>query len=144
MGPAERALVAPERLQGCVRELEAEKAKMEVFRRELPISVRLVADGACVRPARRTDGIETEASQTLLSSPPNCLPHLTSVGFWGRRRAVIEWLKDELKAQPEGGRAEADDKSSWMSSAQLWTCGGGLDHTTGNGSDQAHKVGPRF
>jgi hypothetical protein len=45
---------AAERLEGCVRELEAEKAKMEVFRRELPISVRLVADGACVPPARRT------------------------------------------------------------------------------------------
>jgi hypothetical protein len=35
------------RFEECVRELEAEKAKMEVFRRELPISVHLVADGAC-------------------------------------------------------------------------------------------------
>jgi hypothetical protein len=58
---------------------------------------------------------------------------------------VIEWLKDDLaqrKAAPEGGRAEADDMRSWMSSAQLWTCGGGLGHTTGNSNDeQAHKVG---
>lgn len=33
------------RFRDCVRSLEAEKAKMEVFRRELPISVHLVADG---------------------------------------------------------------------------------------------------
>jgi len=39
--PAERAA----RFEDCVRSLEAEKAKMEVFRRELPISVHLVADG---------------------------------------------------------------------------------------------------
>jgi len=38
---AERAA----RFEDCVRSLEAEKAKMEVFRRELPISVHLVADG---------------------------------------------------------------------------------------------------
>jgi len=35
------------RFRDCVRSLEAEKAKMEVFRRELPISVHLVADGTC-------------------------------------------------------------------------------------------------
>ena len=34
------------RLEECARSLEAEKAKMEVFRRELPISVHLIADGA--------------------------------------------------------------------------------------------------
>uniref|UniRef100_A0A0A9CL96 HTH myb-type domain-containing protein n=1 Tax=Arundo donax TaxID=35708 RepID=A0A0A9CL96_ARUDO len=85
---------------------------MEVFRRELPISVHLVAD-------------------------------------------VIEWLKDELAqhrrpapelfalaappatkrkaAQAEGVKAEADanDKRSWMSSAQLWSCGS-HDDSTGN------------
>lgn len=33
------------RFRDCVRSLEAEKAKMEVFRRELPISVHLVTDG---------------------------------------------------------------------------------------------------
>jgi len=38
---AERAA----RFEDCVRSLEAEKAKMEVFSRELPISVHLVADG---------------------------------------------------------------------------------------------------
>lgn len=40
------------RLEECARSLEAEKAKMEVFRRELPISVHLIADGASsARPA---------------------------------------------------------------------------------------------
>lgn len=43
------------RFRDCVRSLEAEKAKMEVFRRELPISVHLVADG----------------TRLLLPSPPN-------------------------------------------------------------------------
>ena len=41
-GAAEKAA----RLEECARSLEAEKAKMEVFRRELPISVHLIADGA--------------------------------------------------------------------------------------------------
>lgn len=43
------------RFRDCVRSLEAEKAKMEVFRRELPISVHLVADG----------------TRLLLPSPPH-------------------------------------------------------------------------
>ncbi|KAK3140102.1 hypothetical protein QOZ80_5AG0395880 [Eleusine coracana subsp. coracana] len=92
-------VAAGERFEECVRGLEAEKAKMEVFRRELPISVHLVAD-------------------------------------------VIEWLKEELAKQrrrrrrpelvaaapaPEGVKPEeADDKRSWMSSAQLWSCGGSV------------------
>ncbi|TVU49408.1 hypothetical protein EJB05_00716 [Eragrostis curvula] len=123
-GAAERAA----RFEECVRSLEAEKAKMEVFRRELPISVHLVAD-------------------------------------------VIEWLKDELaqhrrpapelfspapaaapkkKAAPEGGKMEeADDKRSWMSSAQLWSCGS-RDDSTGNSNGvagakkPAHKVSNAF
>ena len=47
--PAERAERAA-RFEDCVRSLEAEKAKMDVFRRELPISVHLVADGAYPGP----------------------------------------------------------------------------------------------
>jgi hypothetical protein len=46
-GAAEKA----SRLEECARSLQAEKAKMEVFRRELPISVHLIADGASVRPS---------------------------------------------------------------------------------------------
>jgi hypothetical protein len=49
-GAAEKAA----RLEECARSLEAEKAKMEVFRRELPISVRLIADGTRVRPSGRS------------------------------------------------------------------------------------------
>lgn len=49
---ADRSTTAADRaarFEDCVRSLEAEKAKMEVFRRELPISVHLVADGTrCV------------------------------------------------------------------------------------------------
>ncbi|XP_062203180.1 transcription factor HHO6-like isoform X2 [Phragmites australis] len=120
---AERAA----RFEECVRSLEAEKAKMEVFRRELPISVHLVGD-------------------------------------------VIEWLKDELaqhrrpapelfapapaarakEAPAEGVKADADanDKRSWMSSAQLWSCGS-HDDSTGNSNGggakkPAHKVSNAF
>jgi hypothetical protein len=68
---------------------------------------------------------------------------------------VIELLKDELAQQrrlapelfaPAKRKAapEPDDKRSWMSSAQLWSCGGGLDDSTGNGNGAkkpaAHKV----
>ncbi|KAL6622530.1 hypothetical protein ACP70R_032409 [Stipagrostis hirtigluma subsp. patula] len=106
-GAAERAA----RYEECVRSLEAEKAKMEVFRRELPISVHLVGD-------------------------------------------VIEWLKEELAqhrrpspelfkpaaAKRQPAEADANDKRSWMSSAQLWSCGSRDDSTgNSNGSGGAKK-----
>jgi hypothetical protein len=168
------------RFEDCVRSLEAEKAKMEVFRRELPISVHLVADG--------TYG-------PFSSSPEHELQlQLQPCSFISLRRAphaVIEWLKEELAqhrrpapapapelfapasaalpaapaakrkaaaAAAEGGgavkaEADANDKRSWMSSAQLWSCGGGHDGSTTttsttNGSaaaasKPANKVGER-
>lgn len=107
------------RFRDCVRSLEAEKAKMEVFRRELPISVHLVAD-------------------------------------------VIDWLKEELAqhrrrpsdlfappAPPPPAKdgavladADANDKRSWMSSVQLWSCGSHDDSTanTNGAAAAAHKV----
>ena len=84
-------------------------------------------------------------------------------------RAVIEWLKGELaqhrrparapapelfapvalaaakrKAAPEGAavkaEADANDKRSWMSSAQLWSCGSHDGSTAGtNGAAAAAK-----
>jgi hypothetical protein len=77
---------------------------------------------------------------------------------------VIEWLKDEVaqhrqrpapdqllatappaKRKAEGVKTEADatDKRSWMSSAQLWTCGSHSSASTSNGGShrkQAQKV----
>ena len=76
---------------------------------------------------------------------------------------MTEWLKDELaqnrrpapelfapvampgptakrKAVPEGRRMEADDKKSWMSSAQLWSCGS-TDNSNGAKKPVPHKVG---
>jgi len=113
------------RFRDCVRSLEAEKAKMEVFRRELPISVHLVAD-------------------------------------------VIDWLKEELAqhrrrpsdlfappAPPPPAKdgavladadADANDKRSWMSSVQLWSCGSHDDSTanTNGAAAAAHKVSSAF
>ncbi|KAG8093006.1 hypothetical protein GUJ93_ZPchr0012g19115 [Zizania palustris] len=112
------------RFEECIRILEAEKAKMEVFRREFPISVHLVAD-------------------------------------------VIEWLKDELeqrrrhpataspppppaaKRKEEVVTAEEDsnDKRSWMSSAQLWSCGSHPSTSNSNGGGarkHARKVSNAF
>ncbi|KQJ86079.1 transcription factor HHO6 [Brachypodium distachyon] len=108
------------RLEECARGLQAEKAKMEVFRRELPISVTLIAD-------------------------------------------VIEWLKDEVEqhrrppvlmapappssspspaAKRKQAEADASDKRSWMSSAQLWTCG---SHSNGGiRKQQAQKLSNAF
>lgn len=45
------------RLEECARGLQAEKAKMEVFRRELPISVTLIADG----PSYPSSAIHSQA-----------------------------------------------------------------------------------
>uniref|UniRef100_A0A0D9Y0Y9 HTH myb-type domain-containing protein n=1 Tax=Leersia perrieri TaxID=77586 RepID=A0A0D9Y0Y9_9ORYZ len=110
------------RFEECIRSLEAEKAKMEVFRRELPISVHLIAD-------------------------------------------VIEWLKDEVeqrrrtaapapakvtkaKAEEEEEEEEENDKRSWMSSAQLWSCGSHATVSTSNYSNgkklQQQKVSNPF
>lgn len=75
------------------------------------------------------------------------------------RDAVIEWLKDEVEqhrrppvlmapappssspspaAKRKQAEADASDKRSWMSSAQLWTCG---SHSNGGiRKQQAQKV----
>lgn len=149
------------RLEECARSLEAEKAKMEVFRRELPISVHLIAEGASVRPPRSRN------SQTV----PGLLDYLAEFYFSVVLGAVIEWLKDEVaqhrrpapdqllapapspspappvKRKAEGVKTEADasDKRSWMSSAQLWTCGSHSSTSNSNGDSvkkQAQKVEP--
>uniref|UniRef100_A0A0D9WUZ5 HTH myb-type domain-containing protein n=1 Tax=Leersia perrieri TaxID=77586 RepID=A0A0D9WUZ5_9ORYZ len=64
----------------CIRKLEEEMCKIEVFRRELPLCVRLLAD-------------------------------------------VIDVMKEEVEKKEKVGDDEdaAGDKSSWMSTAQLWT-----------------------
>jgi hypothetical protein len=36
---------APAGIQSCIRSLEVERSKIEVFRRELPLCLRLLADG---------------------------------------------------------------------------------------------------
>ncbi|KQK21117.1 transcription factor NIGTH1 isoform X2 [Brachypodium distachyon] len=67
-----------------LRKLEEEKGKIEVFGRELPVCVRLIA-------------------------------------------AVIDLLKEKVESNGGDHRDEAEgsgDKSSWMSSAQLWIGGG--------------------
>jgi hypothetical protein len=157
-GAAEKAA----RLEECARSLEAEKAKMEVFRRELPISVHLIADGTRARPS-----VRSRARQHYSRSCASFL--LISIWlslFTFVSGAVIQWLKDEVaqhrtaapsqllaplasrppaKRKAEGVKTEADatDKRSWMSSAQLWTCGSHSSASTSNGGShrkQAQKV----
>ncbi|PAN21603.1 hypothetical protein PAHAL_3G479400 [Panicum hallii] len=108
---AERAA----RFEDCVRSLEAEKAKMEVFRRELPISVHLVADVI--------EWLKEELAQHRRPAPapaPAPTPELFAPVAAAPAAA-------KRKAAPEGGtvkaEADANDKRSWMSSAQLWSCG---------------------
>ena len=79
---AERAA----RFEECVRSLEAEKAKMEVFRRELPISVHLMADGALARPLvlpfpRRSIGVQFLAEKAAALGSLGCCLTFVWLGF---------------------------------------------------------------
>ncbi|KAL5205513.1 hypothetical protein ABZP36_033722 [Zizania latifolia] len=105
------------RFEECIRSLEAEKAKMEVFRRELPISVHLIADVI--------EWLKDELEQQ-------------------RRRPAPE-LFVAAAPPPAKRKAEEDanDKRNWMSSAQLWSCGSHTSASNSNGGGvrkQAHKV----
>ncbi|CAL5092706.1 unnamed protein product [Urochloa decumbens] len=129
---AERAA----RFEDCVRSLEAEKAKMEVFRRELPISVHLVADVI--------EWLKEELAQQRRPAPATELfaPVAAAAPAPAKRKAAVEGAA--VKAE-----ADANEKRSWMSSAQLWSCGSHDDDSTattnGGGAaavatKPAHKV----
>ncbi|KAG8049111.1 hypothetical protein GUJ93_ZPchr0009g2029 [Zizania palustris] len=107
------------RFEECIRSLEAEKAKMEVFRRELPISVHLIADVI--------EWLKDELEQQR------------------RRRRPAPELFVAVSPPPAKRKAEEDanDKRNWMSSAQLWSCGSHTSTSNSNGGGvrkQAHKV----
>nr|CAB3462472.1 unnamed protein product [Digitaria exilis] len=127
------------RFEDCVRSLEAEKAKMEVFRRELPISVHLVADVIEWLKEELAQHRRTPAPVTPTPEPELFAPVPSSPAA-------------KRKAAPVKGEADANDKRSWMSSAQLWTCGehdDGSDTTTTNGATAVaakppHKVSNAF
>jgi len=93
---------APAGIEACIRSLEEERRKIEVFRRELPLCVRLLADGENSTPP-------------IIVSPRRGLLTRCAV-------AVIEELKEE--AARKGGdselRPDDGDKRKWMSTAQLW------------------------
>ncbi|KAM0851715.1 hypothetical protein ACQ4PT_052261 [Festuca glaucescens] len=129
-GAAEKAA----RLEECARSLEAEKAKMEVFRRELPISVHLIADVI--------EWLKDEVAQHRTAAPTQLLAPLAS-------RSPSPAPPAKRKAEGVKTEADATDKRSWMSSAQLWTCGShscASTSTSNGGSDrkQAQKVSNAF
>ncbi|CAL4898227.1 unnamed protein product [Urochloa decumbens] len=133
---AERAA----RFEDCVRSLEAEKSKMEVFRRELPISVHLVADvieWLKEELAQQRRPAPAASPATELFAPVAAAPAAAA-----KRKAAVEGAA--VKAE-----ADANEKRSWMSSAQLWSCGSHDDDSTattnGGGASAAatkpaHKV----
>ncbi|VAI27911.1 unnamed protein product [Triticum turgidum subsp. durum] len=116
------------RLEECARSLEAEKAKMEVFRRELPISVHLIADVI--------EWLKDEVAQHRRPAPDQLLAPAPSPSPAPPEKRKAEVVKTE---------ADASDKRSWMSSAQLWTCGSHSSTSNSNGDSvkkHAQKVGP--
>ncbi|XP_066355481.1 uncharacterized protein [Miscanthus floridulus] len=116
------------RFRDCVRSLEAEKAKMEVFHRELPISVHLVADVI--------EWLKEELAQHRRQRPHDLFAPAAEAAAAAKDGAAV-------KAEDE---ADANDKRSWMSSAQLWSCGSHDDSTANtNGVAAAHnKVSTAF
>ncbi|KAM3272400.1 hypothetical protein ACQJBY_042506 [Aegilops geniculata] len=118
------------RLEECARSLEAEKAKMEVFRRELPISVHLIADVI--------EWLKDEVAQHRRPAPDQLLAPAPSPSPAPPAKRKAEGVKTE---------ADASDKRSWMSSAQLWTCGSHSSTSNSNGDSvkkQAQKVSNAF
>uniref|UniRef100_A0A0E0MP44 HTH myb-type domain-containing protein n=1 Tax=Oryza punctata TaxID=4537 RepID=A0A0E0MP44_ORYPU len=118
------------RFEECIRSLEAEKAKMEVFRRELPISVHLIADVI--------EWLKDEVEKQRLRRREMLAPPATAK----RKAAAAEGVKAEAEA-------DANDKRSWMSSAQLWSCGSHTSTSNSNGGSvkkqqQQHKVSNAF
>jgi hypothetical protein len=104
-------------IEACIRSLEEERRKIEVFGRELPLCVRLLADGEGHRPA--LDRFVFFSLFRVL------LRHTWFAWLMMRRCAVIEELNDE--AARRGGDLELEtkaaddgDKKKWMSTAQLW------------------------
>ncbi|KAF7063734.1 hypothetical protein CFC21_070229 [Triticum aestivum] len=118
------------RLEECARSLEAEKAKMEVFRRELPISVHLIADVI--------EWLKDEVAQHRRPAPDQLLAPAPSPSPAPPEKRKAEVVKTE---------ADASDKRSWMSSAQLWTCGSHSSTSNSNGDSvkkHAQKVSNAF
>ncbi|KAI4987152.1 hypothetical protein ZWY2020_019952 [Hordeum vulgare] len=118
------------RLEDCARSLEAEKAKMEVFRRELPISVHLIADVI--------EWLKDEVAQHRRPAPDQLLAPAPSPSPAPPAKRKAEGVKTE---------ADASDKRSWMSSAQLWTCGSHSSTSNSNGDSakkHAQKVANAF
>lgn len=117
------------RLEECIRSLEAEKAKMEVFRRELPISVHLIGDVI--------EWLKDEVEQHRRPAPE----------MFALAPAPAVKRKAEEKVGGVKTEVDANDKRSWMSSAQLWSCGSHNSTSNSNGGSvkkQAQKVSNAF
>ncbi|XP_074568775.1 myb family transcription factor EFM-like [Curcuma longa] len=87
------------RLEEFINRLDEEKRKIEAFKRELPLSVRLLG--------HVIEGLNREANRCRGEK----------MGF------VFEELKNSKVAEDGGEESERDckDKKNWMSSAQLWS-----------------------
>ena len=103
-------------VDACIRRLEEERGKIEMFRRELPLCARLLAEGEEIYSLFRSFVL---------------VPFLFGGGFFMRRCcgvcAVIDVMKAEAGTKTKNDRkateedGAAGDKSKWMSTAQLWT-----------------------
>ncbi|KAG0521471.1 hypothetical protein BDA96_08G163500 [Sorghum bicolor] len=117
------------RFRDCVRSLEAEKAKMEVFRRELPISVHLVAD---VIQWLKDELAQAQHRRHPPPPPPSDLfaPATTeAAAALAPPPQTQAQAQDGAAVKADDAEADANDKRSWMSSAQLWSCGSHDDST---------------
>ncbi|BAF30175.1 transcription factor HHO6 [Oryza sativa Japonica Group] len=140
-GEAAAAAAAAARFEDCIRSLEAEKAKMEVFRRELPISVHLIADVIewLKDEVEKQRLLRRRQVEAPAAAPP---PEMFAPPATAKRKSAASAAAEGVKAE-----ADANDKRSWMSSAQLWSCGSHTSTSTSNGGSvkkQQHKVSNAF
>ncbi|EAY83694.1 hypothetical protein OsI_38917 [Oryza sativa Indica Group] len=135
------AAAAAARFEDCIRSLEAEKAKMEVFRRELPISVHLIADVIewLKDEVEKQRLLRRRQVEAPAAAPP---PEMFAPPATAKRKSAASAAAEGVKAE-----ADANDKRSWMSSAQLWSCGSHTSTSTSNGGSvkkQQNKVSNAF
>lgn len=114
---------------------------MEVFRRELPISVHLIADVIewLKDEVEKQRLLRRRQVEAPAAAPP---PEMFAPPATAKRKSAASAAAEGVKAE-----ADANDKRSWMSSAQLWSCGSHTSTSTSNGGSvkkQQNKVSNAF
>ncbi|KAG6502468.1 hypothetical protein ZIOFF_034747 [Zingiber officinale] len=93
------------RLEESIKSLEEEKRKIEAFKRELPLCIRLVCEG------------RSDAPPFLIEELKREIDRFRAEGFG---RVFLEFMP--IKGKINESSSDFRDKKNWTSSFQLWIC----------------------